>query len=250
MQTGRSAEIIRARPAISRFYLNKIHAYCVTIFAFKKSTFKTRNKYVTENLSVSSRNLSNFYSRFRSKSGFLYDGADHFARPKGNRLCFRRRHLERSGSGRHGFAVGFAPGNRIAPARIRPTGNIWLLSRTRTGNGDIYVLNLETNELSRITFDDSLDNLDAWSRDGKWLYFSSTSKDIAGMNDIFRVSANGGTPQQISSDRYTNEFFAAPAPDGVSFAFSARGISNSQWWRKGRSHIDESEIWLENRRKL
>ena len=36
------------------------------------------------------------------------------------------------------------------------------------------------------------------------------------MNDIFRVSANGGTPQQISSDRYTNEFFAAPAPDGNS----------------------------------
>ena len=49
---------------------------------------------------------------------------------------------------------------------------------------------------------------------------------------------------QISSDRYTNEFESAPAPDGNSFAFSARGIGGSQWWRKGRSHIDESEIWL------
>lgn len=125
-----------------------------------------------------------------------------------------------------------------------PDGKSLAFVSNRTGNGDIYVLNLETNDLTRITFDDSSDNLDAWSRDGKWLYFSSSSKDIAGMSDIFRVSANGGTPMQVSSDRYTSEFFAAPSPDGNSFAFSARGFGNAQWWRNGRSHIDESEIWL------
>jgi tricorn protease len=125
-----------------------------------------------------------------------------------------------------------------------PDGKRLAFVSNRTGAGDIYVLNLETNDLTRITYDDALDNLDGWSRDGKWLYFSSTSRDIAGMNDIFRVSASGGTPQQISADRYTNEFFAAPAPDGNGFAFTARGIANGQWWRKGRSHIDESEIWL------
>jgi Tol biopolymer transport system component/C-terminal processing protease CtpA/Prc len=64
------------------------------------------------------------------------------------------------------------------------------------------------------------------------------------MSDIFRVSAAGGTPQQVSSDRYTSEFYAAPSPDGNAVAFTARGIANGQWWRKGRSHIDESEIWL------
>jgi tricorn protease len=116
----------------------------------------------------------------------------------------------------------------------------------RTGSGDIYVLNLETNDLSRVTFDDALDNLDAWSRDGKWLYFSSSSRDIAGMSDVYRVSANGGTAQTVSNDRYTSEFFAAPAPDGVSISFSARGFGNAQWWRKGRSHIDESEIWMKS----
>ena len=25
---------------------------------------------------------------------------------------------------------------------------------------------------------------------------------------------------------------------------SARGIASGQWWRKGRSHIDEAELWL------
>ena len=128
--------------------------------------------------------------------------------------------------------------------QFSPDGKRLAFVSNRTGNGDIYVLNLETNDLTRITFDDALDNLDGWSRDERWLYFSSNSRDISGMNDIYRVAATGGTPMQMSSDRYTNEFFAAPAPDGNSFAFSARGIANSQWWRKGRSHIDESEIWL------
>jgi tricorn protease len=137
------------------------------------------------------------------------------------------------------------PATESRPA-FSPDGKRLAFVSNRTGNGDIYVLNLETNDLSRITFDDSLDNLDAWSRDGRWLYFSSTSRDVFGMNDVYRVSASGGTPQTVSSDRYTNEFFAAPAPDSVSFAFSARGIGNSQWWRKGRSHIDESEIWMKN----
>ncbi len=131
-----------------------------------------------------------------------------------------------------------------ARPKFSPDGKRLAFTSNRTGNGDIYVLNLQTNDLSRITFDDSLDNLDAWSADGKWLYFSSTSRDVSGMNDVYRVSSNGGTPMTVSNDRYTNEFFAAPAPDGISIAFSARGIANGQWWRKGRSHIDESEIWL------
>jgi len=125
-----------------------------------------------------------------------------------------------------------------------PDGRSLAFTSTRTGNGDLYVLALDAGDLRRVTFDDGPDQLDAWSPDGRWLYFSSTSRDIAGMNDIFRVSPLGGTPMQVSADRYTNEFFSAPSPDGSALAFSARGISSGQWWRKGSSHIDESEIWV------
>ncbi|MGH9818846.1 MAG: LpqB family beta-propeller domain-containing protein, partial [Pyrinomonadaceae bacterium] len=125
-----------------------------------------------------------------------------------------------------------------------PDGTQLAFVSNRTGNGDIYVLNLRSGDLARVTFDDAADILDGWSRDGKWLYFSSNGRDISGMSDVLRVAATGGTPMQVSADRYTSEFFSAPSPDGTSVAFSARGISNSQWWRKGRSHIDETEIWL------
>ena len=125
-----------------------------------------------------------------------------------------------------------------------PDGRQLAFISSRTGNGDIYVLTFATGDLKRLTFDDGLDQLDGWSRDGRWLYFSSTSRDIGGLNDLYRVSVNGGTPMTVSADRYTNEFFCAPSPDGKTLAFSARGIASGQWWRKGHSHIDEAEIWL------
>ncbi len=124
-----------------------------------------------------------------------------------------------------------------------PDGTKLAFVSNRTGAGDIYVLDLRLGGLTRITFDDANDILDGWSRDGKWLYFSSSSRDI-NYSDIYRVPAAGGYPMQVSADRYTSEYFAAPSPDGSSIAFSARGIGNGQWWRKGRSHLDESEIWL------
>lgn len=123
-----------------------------------------------------------------------------------------------------------------------PDGKWLAFTSNRTGNGDIYILEIETGSLRRLTFDDVNENLDAWSRDGKWIYFFSSSRDIAGMNDIYRIPSSGGTAMQISSDRFTNEFESTPLADG-SIIFAARGNSASQWWRRGRSHLDESELW-------
>lgn len=125
-----------------------------------------------------------------------------------------------------------------------PDGRRLAFISDRTGNGDIYILTFATGDLMRLTFDDGSEQLDAWSRDGKWIYFTSSSQDVSGMNDLYRVSIEGGTPMIVSSERYVNEFWAAPSPDGKSIAFNARGIANRQWWRHGRSHLDQCEIWL------
>lgn len=125
-----------------------------------------------------------------------------------------------------------------------PDGRTLAFVSDRSGGGDIYLLTFASGELRQLTFDDGLDRLDGWSRDGRWIYFSSSSRDISGMNDLFRVRVDGSTPMAVSADRYTSEFFAAPAPDGQRVAFTARGNSAGQWWRKGHSHLDESELWL------
>ncbi|MGH9392848.1 MAG: peptidase S41, partial [Terriglobales bacterium] len=123
-----------------------------------------------------------------------------------------------------------------------PDGTWLAFESQRSGNGDIYLFDLASAQLRRLSWDDGSDALDGWSPDSQWVYFSSTSHNIGGMNDIYRVRIAGGTPLPVSSERYVNEFFAAPAPDGT-LAFAARGLASAQWWRNGHAHIDETEIW-------
>jgi len=125
-----------------------------------------------------------------------------------------------------------------------PDGTRLAFQSTRTGANDIYVLTLATGTLQRITYSDAGISLDAWSHDGQWLYFTSSVNDVAGQGDIFRVRATGGTPLEVSAERYMNEFESTPLPDGKSIVLVAKGISSSQWWRKGHAHIDETELWL------
>lgn len=124
-----------------------------------------------------------------------------------------------------------------------PDGRKLAFGSARTGNGDIYILTIDTGDLKRLTFDDSNDQLDGWSADGGWIYFSSNSRDNGG-TDVYRVSVDGGTALQVSANLYTYEYFSAPKRDGSAVAFTGHGFGGSQWWRKGHSHIDESEIWL------
>lgn len=127
--------------------------------------------------------------------------------------------------------------------RWSPDGRAIAFVSTRTGNGDVYVIDLATNALRRLTFDDGAEQVDAWSPDGAWIYFSSSSQDIAGMHDVHRVRASGGTPMRVAGDRYASEYWAAPSPDGQRLAITARGVTAGQWWRRGSSHLDEAEIW-------
>lgn len=111
------------------------------------------------------------------------------------------------------------------------------------GSG-IYVLDLASGALRRLTWADGSNQLDAWSRDSQWIYLSSSRDNVGGMAGVYRVRASGGTPMPVSLESYRNESMAAPAPDGASLALVGGGMGDWQWWRHGRSHIDEGAVWL------
>ncbi|MGH8160651.1 MAG: DPP IV N-terminal domain-containing protein, partial [Gammaproteobacteria bacterium] len=125
-----------------------------------------------------------------------------------------------------------------------PDGKYLAFESDKTGNGDIYLLDLESGALTRLTWSDAPDRPSAFSRDGKWLYFTSARDNIGGMGAVYRVRVAGGTPMPVSLELYRNEEAGAPSPDGKLVALVGLGWGSTQWWRHGRAHIDDSAIWL------
>ena len=130
-------------------------------------------------------------------------------------------------------------GNAHRPL-FSPDGKQLAFVDSEPGASGIYVLTLDGGALRRLTHDDQIADVSAWSSDGRYVYFAASSHNIAYFNDVYRVAVDGGTPMQVLHEDYVNEFEPAPSADGSSIAFVRNGFV--QWWRRGHSHMDESEI--------
>ncbi len=110
------------------------------------------------------------------------------------------------------------PGLNSAPA-FSPDGKyLALVLSSSPGNPDIYVMDLSTHSLRRITTSDAIDTEPEWSPDGRSLYFTS---DRGGSPQIYKVNLSGGSPQRITFDGTYN---ARPriSPDGQTLAMVHR----------------------------
>ena len=86
------------------------------------------------------------------------------------------------------------------------------------GNPDIYILDLTTQDLTRITDDPAIDTEPVWAPDGRSLYFTS---DRGGSPQIYRMPAGGGEAQRVTFDGSYN---VSPrlSPDGKTLAYITR----------------------------
>src|SRR6185312_2556633 len=83
------------------------------------------------------------------------------------------------------------------------------------GNADIYVLDLGSQNLIRLTDDPAVDTEPTWTPDGRSVYFTS---DRAGGPQIFRIPASPGEhPKRIT---FSGNYNARPrlSPDGTQLA--------------------------------
>lgn len=120
--------------------------------------------------------------------------------------------LVRSGERRQ---VSARAGVNGAPAWSPDGRKLALTLGGSSGNPDIFVLDLNTQDLTRITDDPAIDTEPVWAPDGRSLYFTS---DRAGSPQIYQINAQAGAhPKRIT---FGGSYNARPrvSPDGTELA--------------------------------
>ena len=112
------------------------------------------------------------------------------------------------------FQVSSKPGINGAPS-FSPDGKKLVVTGGGVdGNLDIHVLDITSRQTRRLTTHRAIDTEGTWSPDGRYVYFTS---DRSGGPQVYRVSANGGTPERVT---FEGSYNARPrlSPDGSRLA--------------------------------
>jgi len=110
-----------------------------------------------------------------------------------------------------------------APAYSPDGTHLALTLSGASGNLDVWLLDLATQGLTRLTDDPAVDTEPAWSPDGKSIYFTS---DRAGGPQIYKVDI--AQPKRIERITFGSAYNARPrlSPDGKKIAFVTREGGN------------------------
>lgn len=124
--------------------------------------------------------------------------------------------------------------------RFSPDGSQIAFSGNYDGNLDIYVVPAVGGLPKRLTFHGDPDRMLEWYPDGKSILFaSSRSSEKDRFNKLFKISANGGLPQQLPVP-YGE--FGAISPDGKTLAYIPISV-DFRTWKRYRGGMNPA-IWL------
>jgi len=118
------------------------------------------------------------------------------------------------------YLTDFRDGTQLFQPSWSPNGDMIALSVWRHGYQDIYILNLDPNNISNSTLqpiyqDKSIDLSPCWSPDGQYLFFSS---DRTSIYNIFAFSLPDKKLYQVTNV-LGGAFQPAISPDGTQLAF-------------------------------
>ena len=140
-----------------------------------------------------------------------------------------------------------------APA-FSPDGRQLALTLSGSGgNLDIWLLDLATQRLTRLTDDPAIDTEPAWSPDGRSIYFTS---DRAGGPQIYKLDV--ANPSRVERITFGSSYDAHPAvsPDGKRIAFitldgnnyriAVQDLSSGTVMVLSHGHLDQSPSFAPN----
>jgi len=106
------------------------------------------------------------------------------------------------------------PTPTVKPLRTQPQGRIAFQSDL-AGSLDIYVMNADGSQISRLTNNAGVDVFPSWSPDGSRIAFIS---DMEGNPDVYIMNADGAKVSKLTDDIYEDSF-PTWSPDGKTIAY-------------------------------
>jgi Tol biopolymer transport system component len=103
-------------------------------------------------------------------------------------------------------------------AKVSPDGSRIVFTSARTGNGDLYLLDLYTNMLKRLTSSEDTDFFPRWSPEGRDIAYTTGGKEA---HDI-HIIRNAGTPEQVDEVLvrwFFDDVLPSYSPDGRYISF-------------------------------
>ncbi len=107
-----------------------------------------------------------------------------------------------------------------------PDGNKILFTSDRSGNLDIWVMNADGSNKTRLTISPERDEMPAWSPDGRKIAYASGPKF---QRDIWIMNADGSNKTRITTDQQ-DEFEPEWSPDGKKIVFSKGPAYKHELW--------------------
>jgi TolB protein len=119
-----------------------------------------------------------------------------------------------------------------------PDGSRIVYESFTDGNFDVYVMNADGSDQTRLTDNPAFDTRPAWSGDGSQIYFQSTRD---GNFEVYVMNADGSDQTRLTNSP-TFDGFAAASPDGSTIAFTSDRDGNEEIYVMNADGSDQTRL--------